>query len=336
MKNFIKIILFFLVIIISILVAVILSFNLPYSTGSNKKIVYITYGSGLKKIAAQLKENKVIRNKFLFEIYMIFKKKYKEIKAGEYEFSDSDSMKRVVSKIIKGEMLKHKIVIPEGLDIYDIADILASEKIVEKEKFLKLVNDKNFIEKLGLNYNTLEGLLFPDTYYFVIGEGEEKVIITMFEKFKKIVNLNLSQRYTINGYNLNGYSILKLASIVEKEAKLDDERPIIASVFYNRLKSPEPYQRKLESCATVRYALNKKTGPLTFKDLEANSKYNTYKIIGLPPSPICNPGLKSIQAVLHPANTNYLYFVVKNNGSHSFSTNFEDHIKNKILRKHGK
>lgn len=336
MKNFIKIILFFLVIAVSIFIAIILSFNLPYSFGSNKKVVYITYGSGLKKIAEQLEKSRVIKNKFLFEIYMIFKKKYREIKAGEYEFSDSDSMKKVIYKIIKGEMIKHKIVIPEGSDIHDIANILAIEKIVEKEKFLKLVNDKNFIEKLGLNYNTLEGLLFPDTYYFVIGEGEEKVIRNMYEKFKKVVNLNLSQRYNINGYTLSGYSILKLASIVEKESKRDEERPVIASVFYNRLKSPEPYQRKLESCATVRYALNKKTGALTFKDLEVNSKYNTYKIIGLPPSPICNPGLKSIQAVLQPANTNYLYFVVKDNGSHYFSTNFEEHIKNKSFRKYRK
>ncbi len=335
-KSFIaykNIILVVLIIILVLFISVIISINLPYSFGLNKKVVYITYGSGLKKISQNLAENKVIRNKILFELYVLITGAFKKIKAGEYEFSDYDSIRTITLKLIKGEILKHKIVIPEGSDINDISEILSSGKLVDKQKFLFLVKDKNFLDKIGIKYNSLEGLLFPDTYYFVIGEGEEKIIMTMYERFKKMVNIDLDKYYNIYGYNIKGYNIIKLASIIEKESKVDEERPVIASVFYNRLKSKEPYQRRLESCATVRYALNKKHGALTNKDLKVQSPYNTYIIIGFPPTPICNPGLKSILAALNPAKTDYFYFVVKENGIHSFSSDLESHIKYKKLNK---
>jgi UPF0755 protein len=129
----------------------------------------------------------------------------------------------------------------------------------------------------------------------------------------------------VAGLSMSGYKLLKLASIIEKESNLDLERPKVASVFYNRMKSPEAYQRRLESCATVRYALNKKTGAITYKDTKVNSPYNTYVIIGLPPTPISNPGIKSMEAALNPAETNYRYFVVKESGEHTFSETLEQH-----------
>lgn len=324
-----------IIIIISVFIFIsfLIAINLPYSFNLNKKVVYITYGSNLKQISKNLSDNKVIRNKFLFEFYVLFTGSYKKIKAGEYEFFNYDSIRTVTLKMVKGEVLKHKIVIPEGSDINDISVILSAAKLINKDRFLQLVSDKNFLNKLGVKYNSLEGLLFPDTYYFVIGESEEKIIMTMYERFKNMVKIDLEKYYNIYNYNIKGYNIIKLASIIEKESKADEERPIIASVFYNRLKSKEPYQRRLESCATVRYALNKKEGALTNKDLRFNSPYNTYIIIGFPPTPICSPGIKSINAALNPSQTDYFYFVVKENGTHSFSSDLESHLKYKKMNR---
>ena len=132
---------------------------------------------------------------------------------------------------------------------------------------------------------------------------------------------------------MSGYKALKLASIIEKESKLDEERPIIASVFYNRMKSTEAYQRRLESCATVRYALNKKAGIITYKDTRVDSPYNTYVVLGMPPTPISNPGIKSMEAALHPAETDFRYFVAKDNGEHTFSETLQEHETAKIVNK---
>ncbi len=329
-KNIFQI---FLVIILFISLSFVVSVNLPCSFNMTKKIVYITYGSNLKKISQNLAENKVIKNKFLFELYMLITGAYKKIKAGEYKFSGYDSIRSVAVKLKKGDVVKYKIVIPEGSDINEISEILYINKLIDREKFLKLTSDKVFLNKLGVKYKNLEGLLFPDTYYFVIGEGEEKIIKTMYERFKEMVKVDLNKYYNVYNYNIRGYNLIKLASIVEKESKLDEERPMIASVFYNRLKSKETYQRRLESCATVRYALNKRYGALSNRDLKVNSPYNTYIIIGFPPTPICSPGLKSINAVLSPAKTDYFYFVVKGDGSHNFSSNMEDHLRYKKLNK---
>jgi UPF0755 protein len=145
--------------------------------------------------------------------------------------------------------------------------------------------------------------------------------------------IKLEKDYNIDGYKIKGIRALTLASIIEKEAQRENERAVIASVFYNRLRSPEAYQRRLESCSTVRYALNKKTGHLTYKDLKAQSRYNTYIAIGLPPGPISNPGIRSMRAALDPAKTAYRYFVARDDGSHTFSETLEEHNKAKFINR---
>ncbi|HDQ26053.1 MAG TPA: endolytic transglycosylase MltG [bacterium] len=153
----------------------------------------------------------------------------------------------------------------------------------------------------------------------------------MYDRFREKAGLDPKARYNINGMNLSGYSVLKLASIIEKETMLDRERAKVSSVFINRMKSKEAYEKRLESCATVRYALNKKQGALTYRDLRFESPYNTYIYIGLPPTPICNPGVKSIEAALRPAVTDYRYFVLRENGEHTFSRTLEEH--NAVVRR---
>jgi UPF0755 protein len=234
-------------------------------------------------------------------------------------------------------VVRREITFPEGLDSYEMAEMLAAEKIADGKKFLGLVKDKKFLRSIGINRETAEGMLFPDTYNFLKGETEEKIITVMHERFIEKSGLDTDKVYNVSGYRTTGYGVLRMASIIEKEAKLDLERPLVASVFYNRLKSPEAYMRRLESCATVRYALNKKTGIITYNDLKCESPFNTYIAIGLPPAPICNPGLKSIQAALKPADTEFRYFVVERNGGHTFSKTLEEHnnakVKNRKIKR---
>lgn len=315
-----------LVVFISIALSLFASLFLPYSfTGEKTATVYVIYGSGLRKISSELDSQGLLRSRLLFEAYVMITGTQKKLRAGEYEFSQKESMAQIAGKMARGEVLKHKVVIPEGSDIYDIADILGVNKLADPQIFLLLVKDRDFIKGLGLNYPSLEGFLFPDTYYFVIGEGEKRIIEAMYGRFREKSAVDPAKTYAAGGLTMSGYKVLKLASIIEKESRLDAERPKVASVFYNRMKSAEAYQRRLESCATVRYALNKKTGAITYKDTRVDSPYNTYIVLGLPPTPICNPGLKSMEAALNPADTNYRYFVVKESGEHAFSETLEQH-----------
>lgn len=317
-----------------LLLSIIISIFIPANFFQyEKKRLYIVYGTGLKKISMDLYENNLIRNRKIFELYIILFNNHKNLKAGEYEFDSTESIFSITNKLIKGDVIFHKIVIPEGSDIYDIAEILEQNKIADKNIFINLTKDSEFLESIGIKYKNAEGFLFPDTYNFIKGIGEKTIIKTMYSRFMEKSIIAPEKIYNVYGLSLTGYKILKMASIIEKESKLDPERAKIASVFYNRLKSKEPYMKRLESCATVRYALQKKNGILTYQDLKVESDYNTYIIIGLPPTPICNPGVKSMDAALNPADTNYKYFVVRENGEHTFSETIEEHNAAKYINK---
>ncbi len=314
----------------ALILASVFSFFIPGHYAGDKIRVYVKYGDGYKRIAYLLDKNNLIRNKILFDFYVMITGKYRRLKAGEYEFGRGITMNQIIKKIESGDVVSHRIVVTEGSDIHDIADILSREKLVDRDKFISLAGNGKFLKSIGVDYSSAEGFLFPDTYNFVIGEGEEKIMETMYTRFLKKVPLEMKKFYHPAGKNLSGYSVLKMASIIERESKLDRERPVIASVFYNRMKSKEAYQKRLESCATVRYALGKKKGALTYKDLRVKSPYNTYIYTGLPPTPICNPGIESIEAAMNPADTDYKYFVVKKDGEHTFSETLEKHNRAKI------
>lgn len=316
---------------VAALVYVLSVFFLPTKIGSKDTVrVYIEYGSGFNNAAVQLRDAGLLRDMFVFKVYAVVTGSRARIKAGEYEFSRSENMAAILNRLVKGDVIKYKCVFPEGSDLRDIAAIVEREGLGSAEEFLRLSSDSEFLKSIGIEYKTAEGLLFPDTYFFIRGEGERKIMSVMHARFREKVKIDLKARYNIQGLSLSGYGVIKLASLVEKESKLDTERPKVASVFVNRLKSAEPYQRRLESCATVRYALNKRTGVITYRDLRADSPYNTYIYIGLPPTPICSPGLKSIEAALNPSVTEYRYFVVREAGEHTFSETLEEHNAAKI------
>lgn len=297
------------------------------------KEIYITYGTGLKKISNILKSEGLIRNTLAFELYAVATRSNRKYQAGEYEFSGSQSAAEISDKLVKGDVKKHQIVVPEGSDIGDIDRIMSDSGMLKSGNVIAAVADKTFLVSIGIQTQSAEGMLFPDTYYIIRGETPGKIIQTMHERFMQKTAIDINRTYDIQGYKTSGYKVLVMASIIEKESRLDIERFLVSSVFYNRLKSPEAYQRRLESCATVRYALHKKKGIITYKDIKVENPYNTYIRIGLPPGPICNPGIESMAAALNPAISKFRYFVLYENGEHTFSETLEQHNNAKILNK---
>ena len=283
----------------------------------NKTVeVLIPKGTSPKQIAKILKESEVIYSKTVFLASLKLSGNSKNLKAGLYEFNTKDNSFKIINKLANGESKNIKVTIPEGWTIKQIANILDENNICSGEKFINSAKEKN-----------LEGYLFPNTYFLIPNMEVEEIIKIMTDEFDKFWIEDFDRR--ANEINMSKKDIIILASIVEKEAVSDDERSVIAGVFLNRLLKG----MRLQSCATVLYAMDKNKERLALEDLNFSSPYNTYRHNGLPPAPICNPGAKAIRAVLYPAVTDNLYFVSKGNGTHYFSENFQDHIQNKINSK---
>jgi UPF0755 protein len=218
------------------------------------------------------------------------------------------------------------VTIPEGLTVSQIAELLAQAGIVDKARFVRQAADPMLLASLALADAGVEGYLFPDTYYFVPFVGEKDVIVTMTERFRKAFSAATKQQ--VEELDLTAHEIVTLASLIEKETAIKNERPLVSAVFHNRLRLNIP----LQSDPTVIYGIKNFSGNLTRQDLQSETPYNTYRIRGLPPTPICNPGLSALEAALNPAPVPYLYFVSKNDGSHLFSVSLAEH--NQAVRKY--
>jgi UPF0755 protein len=297
-----------------------LFFITPAETGGKNQLVIVKEGLSLKEVAGELERKKVITSKTLFEIWAELLGYSRKIKAGEYELGSHMAPKRILEKLIKGEVITYPVTVPEGFTAAQIAELLDEGGLIHKEKFLSMINDPPLVKHHGISAPSLEGYLYPETYHFARGISARSTIDAMVGRFWRVVN-PLKERVDRVGMNLQ--DVVTLASIVEKETGLAEERPTIASVFLNRLKKG----MRLESDPTVIYGIKDFDGNLTRKDLKEATPYNTYIIRGLPPGPIANPGLEAIRAVLYPANTDYLYFVSKNDGSHHFSKTLPEHKK---------
>ena len=243
------------------------------------------------------------------------------LRAGEYSFPHQTPPYRVLLDLYRGSRLQHPLTIPEGSNLRQIAAILASEQWTSEEAFLAAASDPKFIRELGLAVPTLEGYLFPDTYLFERGNRDPRDLIRAMvgQTFKVLAETGAQAG--LPQYGLDAHGVLTLASIVEKETGLGLERPLIARVFLNRLRRG----MLLQTDPTVIYGLADFDGNLTKKDLQTPTPYNTYLVRGLPPGPIASPGLAAIQAVMAPAPGDYYYFVSKNDGSHYFSKNLNEH-----------
>ncbi|MCM8767541.1 MAG: endolytic transglycosylase MltG [Candidatus Omnitrophica bacterium] len=276
-----------------------------------KKLVEIPENKTAYEIAKILKEEGIIKNLKWFLFWTNHYQVQKKLKSGIYEFSGRTPLKKVIEKLVKGEIALVKILIPEGSNIYDIGEILFKTN---------LIKDKNeFIEYA--KKNKLEGFLFPDTYYFPYNISIEGICMKMWKNFKDIFERIYDEEINENNWE-EVKKIVTVASIVEKEASLSLERKIIAGIIYKRLSKNIP----IASCSTVEYALGYKKKRLSRSDLKINSPYNTYIHKGLPPTPICNPGKDSLIAAINPIKSDYMFFLSKGDGTNHFSRTYQEHL----------
>lgn len=300
----------------------------PVSPNSTASVnINITAGTGTKGIAKLLAEKGLIRSEGAFELQSGFKGYKGKYKAGDYLLSPGMSMDKIMDTIASGHVNTVRFTIPEGYDIRRITDKLSSEGLIHSDAFAKELQngtfDYPFLKDALPGANRLEGFLYPETYDVFVNASEHDIISRMLSQFNKEFKKEDYDKAKEMGLTVN--QLITVASLVEREAKVDSERPLIASVIYNRLNK----KMKLQIDATVQYALGDQKARLYNKDLKIDSPYNTYKIQGLPPGPICSPGIKSIEAALNPAQTDYLYYVAspKLDGTHRFTNSGQEQQK---------
>ena len=266
-------------------------------------------GESVRSILFRLQEKKLIRKIIPYHWFL----RQRNFKTGEYRLSFQQSPFAIFNQLSKGKVITYSVTFPEGLNMFEIAEILDQKNLAQKEEFLKLCQDEDFIQALlGEKRESLEGYLYPNTYQFTKGIPPEKLIRAMTQEFLKIYS-RMNPRA-----DLSRHQIVILASIVEKETGASFERKKIAGVFYNRLKKG----MRLESDPTILYGILMETGKMPFnirkKDILRKTAYNTYRIEGFPKGPIANPGKFALQAVLEPENHSLYFFVSRNDGTHVF------------------
>jgi UPF0755 protein len=274
-------------------------------------------GDSLTRVVYALEAKGLIRNAKVTRWFAEVEDLSSQIKVGEYELSAAQSTRQILETLAQGRVRTHAVVIPEGQRASEIADRLAAAGLADREEFLEVVFDPEAPIRMGVEGSSLEGYLYPDTYRFSRGLPPERIAEAMVEEFLRVYH-DLGS----GDSPLSMREFVTLASIVEKETGAADERPLIAAVFLNRLKRG----MRLETDPTVIYGIEDFDGNLRRIHLKDDSNpYNTYRIRGLPPGPIASPGRGALQAVLEPADTAYLYFVSRNDGTHVFSKTYAEH-----------
>lgn len=290
-------------------------------------VITVPAGANSAKIAELMARQGLIRSQAAFRFYVAAHKLDSRLQAGEYNLNTGLSTPEIASRLAIGETASYTFTIPEGFTFAQIVDRLAERKLIDREEFMDLAAhgqfNYNFLQGLPEGPQRLEGYLFPDTYQITPKTTEEQIINMMLARFTREITPEFRAAAAQQGLTVNQAVIL--ASVIEREAQKDEERPKVAAVFMNRLKKGW----KLESCATVQYALGKPKARLFDKDLQIDSPYNTYRYKGLPPGPIASPGGPSLKAAVNPAKVNYMFFVVFEDGQHIFSRTLQEHNKAK-------
>ncbi len=309
----------------------------PASDDATSTRIVVKDGDTAATVGDRLAGAAVIRSALAFRLIVRLEGLEARLQAGTYELRPNMALTQVVASIAQGRMTGGFLTIPEGWRAAEVADALDRSGVTPRDDFLRYVQnppDPTILDQVSApSSRGLEGLLFPDSYRFEKGISADKVARQMVENFRSRLSVGLRSGFDANG--LTVYQAVTLASIVEREAVAANERPIIASVYLNRLKRG----MRLQADPTIQYALagDGSNVPasvvywkhaLTFADLTVTSPYNTYRVTGLPPGPICNPGLASLLAVASPATTDYLYFVAKPDGTHAFAGTLQEQEQN--------
>jgi UPF0755 protein len=276
-------------------------------------------GFSSKRIGAELKKGGIIRSQLAFDFWRVTHPKLK-LKAGEYRFEKRASLPEVYQRIARGDVVIHTVTIPEGYTMFDIAKAIEDAGLGSAADFVHVAEtETQLISNFAPQASSLEGYLFPNTYEFTRTETMEEMAATMVRQFRLVAEQI--------GLTTDVPETVTMASIVEKETAVPEERPLVASVYYNRLAR----RMALDADPSVIYAEllgGTYGGALHHNDMAVDSPYNTYRFAGLPPGPIGNPGRSSLQAALHPENSRFLYFVSDGNGHHRFSETLEEHNRN--------
>ncbi len=297
--------------------------NTPASDDGETTVFEVRPNESFKTIASRLEEQNLIRSARFLEIYGRLTKVGGKVRVGEYAIRKDAKPRDVLNVITSGKSIEYSVTIQEGFNIFEIADVIEERKIATRDEFLELVRDPALVkELLGFEATSLEGYLFPETYNITKFTGARGLVKMMVSRFKE----NFAKAKAMKASSLSDRELVILASIIEKETGAPEERPIIASVFYNRMK----INMKLQTDPTTIYGLWEKTGTwdrnLSKNDLLTPSRYNTYSFVGLPPGPIANPGLEAMKAAAHPAESDSLFFVSRGDGTHVFSKDLKGHV----------
>ena len=287
--------------------------------------VEVRRGASTASILRKLRGQGVLRDDFVPLLYVKAMRRGESLKAGIYQFKGESSPLQVIDKLVRGDVLLKSITVREGLDRFSIGELLSAERFGSAVEWRKLTGAPSLIEDLDPKADSLEGYLFPDTYRLSPGTRPEVVVKLMVDNFRT----HFGDQLALISNGLDLHQTVTLASIVETEARLAQERSMIASVYLNRLRK----NMLLQADPTVIYAMKLKgtwKGNIRRVDLQMNSPYNTYRSRGLPPGPIANPGLASLRAAAFPADTDYLYFVSRNDGSHVFARTLDEHNRNVV------
>jgi UPF0755 protein len=293
--------------------------------GSDQTVLILP-GEEFAGVLQKLNQSQVIRSPLRFELLARIKGLDKQLKAGEYHLSSAMTPRQVLDTLVSGRVTLHRLTIPEGYQLKQIAQAVETAGFCDAETFLQTASDATLIAQWGIEADSLEGYLFPDTYLLPATVSPQDIISVMVERFHQVYCPQWQQRAAQLGYTT--HQIITLASIIEKETGDPAERPLIASVFHNRLKRG----MRLDSDPTVIYGIKDFDGNLKRIHLRTPTAYNTYIISGLPPGPIASPGKSAIKAALYPADTKYLYFVSKKDKTHYFSATIAEH--NRAVRKY--
>jgi UPF0755 protein len=283
--------------------------------------VVIPSGSSFRAAADSLARGGVISAPSVFRLYARLTSSDRSIKAGTYEFRSSQSWGEILDALAAGRGLAHTFTIPEGFSLAGIIGVVSKAIDVPPESVEVAARDTALLRRLDVPIESLEGYLFPDTYTFASGSTARDVVAAMVERFEQAWKPAWDDH--LKTLALSRHDVVTMASIVEKEARIAEERPVISAVYYNRLR----VGMLLQADPTVQYALGKHVERVLYRDLAIDSKYNTYKYPGLPPGPIASPGAASLEAAVYPAKVPYLFFVAHPDGHHEFRRTFREHTE---------
>jgi UPF0755 protein len=308
---------------LAILAVALLSAFLLFDTNPKEswegKLVLIPKGIPAPEVAGILREGGILPHPLAFRALVLLTFSGRRLHYGEYAFPTPPSAFEAWRRLVRGDVIKYEVKVHPGANLYDVAELLKENRLVTAEEFLATASSPAILRRLEIPGENAEGYLFPDSYIFVKPVTPEEVLEFMVRQFRRKVPPDAEKRAREAGLSL--HQVVTIASIIEKETGVEEEKPIVSAVIRRRMALGMPLQMD----PTVIYGVRRFDGTVTRKDLRTAGPYNTYLNRGLPPGPICNPGLAALAAALNPSNTDYLFFVSRNDGSHTFSRTLSEH-----------